>query len=83
MIVRTFFRQREDGTNLYRTYSDKNMIIRQIETDTLYSEAVDVENAPYSYEETEIPIDKGDRIVEEWQAEQERKMQEEINKEEV
>lgn len=56
MIVRTFFRQREDGTDLCRTYSDKNMMIRQIETDTLYSEAVDVENAPYSYEETTIAI---------------------------
>jgi hypothetical protein len=41
------------------------MMIRQIETDTLYSEAVDVENAPYSYEETEIPIDEGDRKMRE------------------
>lgn len=66
MIVRTFFRQREDGTNLYRTYSDKNVMIRQIETDTLYDEAVDVENAPYSYEETAIAIsEEGEKLRDE------------------
>ena len=28
MIVREFYRQREDGVNLYRTYSDENYKIR-------------------------------------------------------
>ena len=31
--------------------------IKQVETGVPYSEAVDVENAPYSYEETNIPIE--------------------------
>lgn len=52
MIVREFYTTRKDGVNLYRTYSDSNMYIRQVETGIEYSEAIDVENAPYTYEET-------------------------------
>ena len=57
MIVKEFYETREDGINLYRTYSDSNYYIRQIETGNRYSEAVDVENAPYTYEETDEPIE--------------------------
>lgn len=57
MLRREFYRTREDGIKLYRNYSDENFYIRQIETDNLYSEAIDVENAPYTYEETNIPIE--------------------------
>lgn len=57
MLRREFYRTREDGIKLYRNYSDENFYIRQIETDILYSEAIDVENAPYTYEETNIPIE--------------------------
>lgn len=39
-----------------RHYSDLNMFIRQIETDTLYEDAVDVQPCPYTYEETNLPI---------------------------
>ena len=56
MIVREFYKTRTDGVNLYKTYSDKNMYIRQIETGIEYSEAVDVESANYTYEETDNPI---------------------------
>ena len=52
MIVKEFYRTREDGVNLYRTYSDENYKIRQIETGAIYDEAIDVENAEYTYEET-------------------------------
>lgn len=58
MIVREFYRQREDGINLYKTYSDENYRIRQIETGVVYDEAIDVENAEYTYEETEEKIEE-------------------------
>ena len=52
MIKRDFYMTRKDGVNLYKTYSDSNMYIIQNETGVKYSEAVDVENAPYTYSET-------------------------------
>ena len=52
-IVREFYKTREDGVNLYRTYSDENYMIRKVGTEEIYEEAIDVENAPYEYEETE------------------------------
>lgn len=59
MIVQEFYETRFDGVNLYRTYSDTNHYIRQKETGVVYSDAVDVEDAPYTYEETDelIPTD--------------------------
>lgn len=57
MIIKEFYRTRIDGVNLYRTYSSENMKIRQIETGYLYMEAIDVKDAPYTYEETDIPIE--------------------------
>lgn len=35
-----------------RHYSDKDMMIRQVETDILYEDAVDVMPCRYTYEET-------------------------------
>ena len=58
MIVKEFFRTREDGVTLYRTYSDTNHYIRQRETGVVYGEAIDVETAPYTYEETEEKIER-------------------------
>lgn len=59
MIVREFFEMRFDGVNLYRTYSDTGYYIKQNPTGVVYSEAIDVEDAPYTYEETDelIPIE--------------------------
>jgi hypothetical protein len=71
MIQNEFYITREDGVNLYRTYSDINHYIRQNETGHIYTEAIDVENAPYTYEETDILIeveeyeDRMDEVVEE------------------
>ena len=56
MIQREFYTQRKDGVKLYRTYSDAGMMIRQNETGVEYTEAIDVEGAPYTYTETETPI---------------------------
>lgn len=58
MLKREFYEKREDGVNLYRTYSDENFKIKQIETGYIYDEAIDVEDAPYTYEETNIPIEE-------------------------
>lgn len=58
MIVKEYHSTRTDGVKLYRTYSDAGFYIRQVETGVVYGEAVDVENAPYTYEETDQPIPK-------------------------
>ena len=64
MIVREFYKTREDGVNLYRTYSDAGFTI--IRNDGVeYDEAIDVERAPYTYTEsgnkveimTDVPSD--------------------------
>ena len=57
MIIKEFYKKRSDGINLYRTYSDSRLMIRQVETGNVYAEAIDVENAPYTYEETGMSID--------------------------
>ena len=64
MIVREFYRTRNDGVNLYHTYSDAGFTI--IRNDGVeYDEAIDVESAPYTYTEsgnkvevmTDVPYD--------------------------
>jgi formylmethanofuran dehydrogenase subunit E-like metal-binding protein len=57
MIVKEFYTTREDGVNLYITYSDLNLKIRKVGTDEIYDEAIDVEGATFTYEETDIPIE--------------------------
>lgn len=64
MIVKKFLKTRKDGVNLYRTYSDENYKIRQVETDIIYDEAIDVENAEYTYEETEEKIETAEELKE-------------------
>ncbi len=55
-IVREFFTERGDGVKLYKTYSDIGMMIEQNETNARYIEAIDVENSPFTYFETDEPI---------------------------
>ena len=51
MIVREFYRTRNDGVNLYRTYSDAGFTL--IRNDGVeYDEAIDVEDASYTYTES-------------------------------
>lgn len=57
MIIREFFKTRADGVNLYRTYSDAGLMIVQNETGNTYAEAIDVENAPYTYSESDEPVE--------------------------
>lgn len=60
MIVREFYKTRSDGVSLYRTYSDAGYMIRQTQTGAEYDEAIDVADAPYTYEETEMKIQTDD-----------------------
>ena len=67
MIKTEFFKIRDDGVILVRTYSIENKYIRQVETGTEYTEAVDIgekvgedyKPTKYTYEETdkEIKVD--------------------------
>lgn len=65
MIQKEFYKTRQDGVNLYRTYSDKGLQIRKVGTDEVYDEAIDVENVPYIYEETDTPIEPYVDVAEE------------------
>ena len=56
-IVKDFYKTREDGVKLYKTYSNNYYMIRKVGTDEIYEEAIDVENTPFEYEETEEPIE--------------------------
>ena len=66
MIITESYKVREDGVRLNRTYSDKGLKIKKviktwngkrIQTNQVYDSAIDVEGAPYEYEETDIPIE--------------------------
>lgn len=57
-IVKELYKTREDGVKLYKTYSDENHMIHKVGTDEIYEEAIDVENAPFEYEETEELIEE-------------------------
>lgn len=57
MIQREFYREREDGIKLYRTYSDAGYYIQKVKTNEVYTEAIDVENSQFTYEETTTPIE--------------------------
>lgn len=51
MIITELMCTREDGTNLYRTYSDCGFDLLQEETGGVYSEAIDIEGVNYTYHE--------------------------------
>ena len=57
MVIREFYKTRADGVKLYRTYSDTGLMIRQAETGVEYDVAIDVENAPYTYMESDSAAD--------------------------
>ena len=58
MIIKELYTTRPDGVKLFRSYSDKNVYIRQDQTGAEYTDAVDVETAPYTYTETDKPIEE-------------------------
>ena len=57
MVIKEFYRTRNDGVNLFITKSTEGLKIRKIGTDEVYDEAVDVETVEYQYEETNIAIE--------------------------
>lgn len=63
-IIKEFYKTREDGVNLYKTYSDENYMIHKIGTEEIYEEAIDVEDTAYEYEETTEPVETLNEIEE-------------------
>lgn len=64
MIVKKFYKTRNDGVNLYRTYSDIHHYIIQDQTGIEYDEAIDIEDSEYTYTES-------DKIIEGYDEEEE------------
>lgn len=64
MIVREYYKTRRDGVRLFRTYSDLSVYIRKIGTDEEYTEAIDIESAPFVYTETDKPIEIEQEVAE-------------------
>ena len=61
MVVKEFYKTREDGVNLYRSYSDAGFTL--IRNDGVeYSEAIDVETAPYTYTESENLVEVDEEV---------------------
>lgn len=64
MVITELMCTREDGVNLYRTYSDCGMDLLQVETGCVYGEAIDVEGANYTYQEVEPEVgEDGDEEI--------------------
>ena len=64
-MVRTeFYRKREDGVTLVRSYSDAGLKIQQYGTGIMYDDVIDPENMGRTYTETDEPIEQ-DRTAEE------------------
>lgn len=68
-IIIEYYKTRGDDVKLLCIYSDQDLMIRQVETGNIYDKAIDVEGAPYTYEETNIPVEVSPeellRIIEE------------------
>lgn len=56
MVIREFYIETKDGVKLFKTYSDSNLYIRKVNTDEVYSVAIDVESSNFKYVETEEQI---------------------------
>ena len=66
-ITGAYYITRSDGVKLFRfavpntktgeEWDKPQFKVRQDQTGVLYDEAIDIENAPYTYTETDIPID--------------------------
>lgn len=57
-IIKEYYQTRTDGVKLYKIYSASDVLIKQVETGHLYSMAIDVEDSPYTYEETTEPVER-------------------------
>ena len=50
-IQKELFGENADGVKLYRTFSDENRKILQVETGIIFDDAVDIEGAEFTYSE--------------------------------
>ena len=66
MIKKELFMERADGIKLYFIYSDENVYILQVDTGMIYENAVDVEDSPHTYEETDQIINLEEKEVNEY-----------------
>lgn len=55
----------ENLGNAERRYSDRGVKLRQVETGTLWNDAINVPPCLYNYEETDIPCDPEELTAEE------------------
>ena len=60
MIVTEVIGKHPNGQPLIQRRSDRGVMLHKIGTEEYYSAPVDVANAPWSYEESEIPIEEED-----------------------
>jgi len=57
----------DHGTvQVIRHYSDNNLRLRQVETNELFDDAIDVMPCAFTYEETDIPIEDTEIDAEEF-----------------
>lgn len=65
MIIKEEYKIRADGVKLFRNYSDEGKRLLQNETKIIYTEAIDVEDAPYTYTELDEGVEyvKGFRVI--------------------
>lgn len=56
MVIKEYLTTRKDGVKLYRTYSDKGLMIKKKGTNEIYDLAIDIENSSFEYEETDKEI---------------------------
>ena len=64
MIEPKFYKTRKDGVKLYIYKSENGFKILQVETGIVYDEAIDVEGAGYTYEETDERIEEDTNEIE-------------------
>lgn len=75
MIIPIHYATRADGVNLIQRFSGvklddgtvirTNFMLHKIGTDEYYADPIDVENAPWDYEETDIPVEQDEIAIEE------------------
>ena len=68
MIIPIHYATRADGVNLIQRFSGvkledgtvlrTNFMLHKIGTDEYYADPIDVEDAPWEYEETDIPVEQ-------------------------
>lgn len=63
MILEEVVGVHPNGQNLIQRRSDKGVMLHKIGTEEYYSDPVDVAHAPWSYEETDIPIEEEEEVI--------------------